>query len=241
MRVHYLQHVPYEGLAWIEHWVNARNYPISVTRFYQDEALPALSSLDSLIVMGGLMGANDETEYPWLTREKQYIESAMQAGKIVIGICLGAQLIASVLGARVYRNEYAEIGWFPVRFSETVRSQEYFPFLPPELTVFHWHEDTFDLPAGAVPLGASVGCPTQGFLYGDRILGLQFHLESTPESVRELIVNSRNELAPGKYMQPPEAILSAESTFRPGNRIMAAMLDTILQKKGIRTAPANEK
>ncbi|HKJ67113.1 MAG TPA: type 1 glutamine amidotransferase [bacterium] len=228
MRIHYFQHVPYEGLGSIASWLRSRSYSVNATRFYENDVFPPLSELDALIVMGGPMGVNDEAEYPWLASEKRYIEDAIQAGKVVIGICLGAQLLAQVLGARVFQNPDPEIGWFPVRFSERIRSQNFFPFLPQEFTVFHWHGDTFDLPPDTVPLGASEGCPNQGFYDGGHVLGLQFHLESTPEGVRDLVANSRKAFVPGKYIQSPEHILSVEGEFREINRHMVHILETML-------------
>ena len=117
MKIHYLQHVPFEGLGSIESALKEGGHSISVTRLFSDDPLPDISAFDWLIVMGGPMGIKDEDEYSWLRTEKEFIKKTIQTGKVVLGICLGAQLIAEVLGARVYKNKYREIGWFDINFN----------------------------------------------------------------------------------------------------------------------------
>ena len=189
IRLHYLQHVPFEGLGIIEEWAEARGFEIRVSRLYDHDPLPAPELFDWLVIMGGPMGIYDSTEYPWLVAEKECIQQAIAAGKTVLGICLGAQLIADVLGARVYPAAQKEIGWFPIERSAAAPE-----LLPEKLVVFHWHGDTFDLPEGAVHLASSAACANQGFIYNDRVVGLQFHMETTPESMEALIENCANEL-----------------------------------------------
>jgi GMP synthase-like glutamine amidotransferase len=133
----------------------------------------------------------------------------MAAGKYVLGICLGAQLIASAQGARVYKNPEKEIGWFPI---EAVPHEDPSLFrFPSSMRVFHWHGETFDLPPGATRLARSAACENQAFQIGRRTIGLQFHLETTPDSARTLIENCRDELAGGAYVQGEETILSADA------------------------------
>src|SRR5690606_12990510 len=116
-----------EGLGAIEPWLVRAGCPVSTTRFFAGEAPPALGDLDLLIVMGGPMSANDEDELPWLVEEKRYIATAMAAGKKVLGICLGAQLLAAALGARVFPHSHREIGWFPIAATPRASSSP-FPF-----------------------------------------------------------------------------------------------------------------
>ena len=120
MKLHYFQHVPFENLASIELWAKNNNFHISSTKFYQDYNSVNIDTIDWLVIMGGPMGIYQDNLYPWLTKEKKYIEKAIKENKIVIGICLGAQLIADVLGAKVYKNKYKEIGWYPVFKSEII-------------------------------------------------------------------------------------------------------------------------
>ena len=114
MKVHYFQHVPFEGLGSIEQWLISKAAQISVTKFYENTNLPEIHEIDWLIIMGGPMSVNNEHTYPWLQAEKKFIAESIANGKIVLGVCLGAQLIASALGAKVYQNQNRDIGWFPV-------------------------------------------------------------------------------------------------------------------------------
>jgi len=118
MNLHYLQHVSFEGLGTIQSWADRNAHSVSVTRFYENEHLPSPECVDMLVIMGGPMGIYDYTEYPWLHEEKEFIRQAIAAGKPVLGVCLGAQLIADVCGARVFPGKQKEIGWFPLKRSD---------------------------------------------------------------------------------------------------------------------------
>jgi GMP synthase-like glutamine amidotransferase len=223
MRAHWLQHVPFEGLGSIEPWLNANGYEISATRLFRSEELPALHDIDLLVVMGGPMSVNDEKEFPWLAAEKEFVRDAIHSGKAVLGICLGAQLIAAALDAHVYPNAVKEIGWFPVMpiatSSSAIRS------FPESVDVFHWHGETFDLPSGATQLAKSKGCENQAFQFGDSVVGLQFHLETTPESAKAIVTNCRAELLPSEYVQSESEILS---TSLRKYRVINALMDQVL-------------
>ena len=229
MHIHYLQHVPFEGLASIESWALARGHRLSATRFFAHEPLPSSWDFDGLIVMGGPMNIYETEKYFWLTEEKQFIEHAIESGKTVVGICLGAQLIADVLGAKVTRNFYPEIGWFPVEVTER---SPIFHNIPEQFHALHWHGDTFALPQGAVPLARSEACENQAFVYAEKVLSLQFHLEATPSSVRQLISNCGDEITEGKYMQQPEMILQQNDFFAQGNQLMWRILDNLTVAAG---------
>jgi GMP synthase-like glutamine amidotransferase len=205
MRAHYLQHVGFEGIGHIDTWLAASGCAVSCTRFFEDPALPAPDAFDLLVIMGGPMSVNDEVEYPWLAAEKRFIRATIEAGKAVLGICLGAQLIASALGSRVYRNPLPEIGWFPVAGSEGGQDNWRFPV---SLQAYHWHGETFDLPAGAVLLASSQVCRHQAFQLGRRVVGLQCHLESTPTTVAELVEHCYGERQAGSFVQSADAMLT---------------------------------
>jgi GMP synthase-like glutamine amidotransferase len=223
MRAHYLQHVSFEGLGSIDAWLDSAGYEITGTRLYETTDFPALDGVDLVVVMGGPMSVNDEDEFPWLSREKEFIRRAIDSGKPVLGICLGAQLIANAMGAKVYRHSVKEIGWFPVQ-GTSADSASLFKF-PPSTRVFHWHGETFDLPPGATLIARSEGCENQAFQIGTSVIGLQFHLETTPESAREIISNCRHELIPSRYVQTGEEILSAPpASYASINRLMREVL-----------------
>jgi GMP synthase-like glutamine amidotransferase len=227
MRVHFFQHVPFEDLGSISHWVEANSHSLSATRFYLNDNLPSVDDIDWLIVMGGPMSVNDEREYPWLVREKRFLEDAITKNKVVLGICLGAQMLANVLGSAVYRNKFKEIGWYPVSRTEEADRSTALSALPRQFEAFHWHGEIFDIPRGAIRIAESEACPNQAFAFGARILGLQFHLESTPASVSALIQNCPGDLVVGRYIQDPETMIANEENFSRINRIMNAILDRL--------------
>jgi len=210
MRVHWLQHFDFEGPAAIAEWALERGYALNGTHLNRGEVLPDLEGFDLLVVMGGPMSVNDEREYPWLVAEKELVRQAIRAGKGVFGVCLGAQMIASALGERVYRGAEKEIGWFPV---ERVTEAGIGAMLPEEFTPLHWHGETFDLPAGAVRLAQTGAVPNQAFQLGERVVGLQFHLEATVESVRAMLDNAADEIEEGKPFQQAAGELMKESAL----------------------------
>jgi GMP synthase-like glutamine amidotransferase len=224
MELHYLKHVPFEGLGSIEEWAASCEMQITCTRLYAGEHPPSPSGFDWLVIMGGPMGIHDHGEHPWLVEEKAFIRESSEAGKTVVGICLGAQLIADVLGAKVYPGPHKEIGWFPIHRTEGAPE-----WLPETLTAFHWHGDTFDLPEGATRLASSAACQTQGFIYRDRVVGLQFHLESTHQSVEALIQNCGHELVEAPYIQSAEQMRIGLSNIPAINAVMDNLLNNLLQ------------
>lgn len=232
MRAHFLQHVPFETLGSIEPWLRSVRAEVTVTRFFESHTLPNVKDIDLLIILGGPMSVNDAADLPWLAAEKGFIRQAIEDNKAVVGICLGAQLIASATGARVYPNHEKEIGWFPVDAVIRVRGQGLFVF-PPQALVFHWHGETFDLPAGAVQLARSIACENQAFQLGRRVLGLQFHLETTPQSACDIVSHCRAELVPSRYVQSEAEILRANvSTYDAINGLMAEVLHFVTSDDG---------
>lgn len=225
MHIHFLQHVPFEGLASIRDWIERGGHTVGCTRLYAGDGFPRPEAVDLLIVMGGPMGVHDVDDYPWLTAEKAFLRAVIDAGKRVLGICLGAQLIADVLGARVFPNRQKEIGWFPVTRCTDAESYPLGRLLPDTFMAFHWHGDTFELPPGATHLAQSAACRHQAYAVGGRILGLQFHLETTPESARELIEHGGDELVDGPTIQSADEMLAGSARFSELNRLMFTLLD----------------
>ncbi|MDA8126880.1 MAG: type 1 glutamine amidotransferase [Deltaproteobacteria bacterium] len=225
MHAHLLQHVPFEGLGSIEPWLKEAGYAVTETRLFEGAPLPEVQAVDLLIAMGGPMSINDEGEFPWLSDEKRFIRETVRAGKAVLGVCLGAQLIASALGASVFRNPVPEIGWFPIQAVPPPPEGSVFRF-PDGVEVFHWHGETFALPPGAIRLASSAGCRNQAFQFGPSVIGLQFHLETTPASAQEIVAHCADELAfPSATVQSAAEILAAApAKYRTINALMADVL-----------------
>jgi len=225
MHIHYLQHVPYEGLGTIEDWALANGHTLTATRLYAGDALPSLEHFDMLVILGGPMSIHDETEHVWLKAEKWFIRQVIDANKPTLGICLGAQLLAECLGARVSINRHKEIGWFPITLSEAFADVEPGRNLPRQAEAFHWHGETFSLPRGAMRIASSTACENQGFIYGGNIIALQFHLEMTRPGAEELIQCCGDELVPGEYIQNSNEMLSDLQLFQHANHMMVTILD----------------
>lgn len=224
MRIHFLQHVAFEGPAAIADWALQRGHQLSISRLFCAEHCVSPDRWDMLVVLGGPMGVCDERDYPWLVEEKRVIDQSIEQGKPVLGVCLGAQLIAHVLGAAVRRNPEREIGFFPVRSTAGATGSTLLGGLPREFEAFHWHGDTFDIPAGALHTHRSDGCFHQAFDYNGIAAGVQFHVESTPQSVAALIEHCSDELTTGRFVQPRAELESGCSKTPFLNATMRSLL-----------------
>jgi GMP synthase (glutamine-hydrolysing) len=204
MKYQVIQHVPFETSGLLGEEIRRRGHQLQTTALYHGELLPSATDFDMLIIMGGPMSVHDEEQYPWLLAEKELIGDAIRQGKKVLGICLGAQLIAEVCGGRVYPAAGKEIGWWPVKWAEA-----------PETIEFHWHGETFDLPPGAELLASTDVCINQAFRIGDRVLGVQFHPEVTEEILRDMVANEGWELEGqgARYIQSAEEILEGATRY----------------------------
>jgi GMP synthase-like glutamine amidotransferase len=213
MRIHYLQHVPFESPAELTTWAHAENHSLKGTHVYKGESLPDPNTYDMLWILGGPMNVYEENLYPWLHKEKRCIEAAIEAQKKVLGLCLGAQLLSEVLGGSVKAGHFFERGWFPVtRTHPGGMLQD----LPNEFMAFHWHGDECELPKGAQGLARSVACPHQAFQYGPHILALQFHLECNSESIEALIQHGdKDMLETGPYVQDDQTMKNSFAKHHP--------------------------
>lgn len=182
MRVLIFRHVPFEGAGLIAPALEARGIRVEYADLYREpDCSPDWQSAAGLVFMGGPMSANDDLSY--VRRELAILEEALRTAKPVLGVCLGAQLLARAAGARVYPNPVKEIGWAPVYWTEAAQRDRLFHGLNSPETVLHWHGETFDLPAGAEWLAWSDACRNQAFRLGPCAYGLQYHLEVTPEII----------------------------------------------------------
>ncbi|MFX4228520.1 MAG: glutamine amidotransferase-related protein [Porticoccaceae bacterium] len=233
MNICILQNVPFEGAGTILPYFESRHadgdrqpvHHVEIVHLYREYQLPEVDSIDLLIIMGGPMSVHDEAQYPYLIEVKKFICQAIDQDKWVLGICLGAQLIAEVLGAEVTANQDKEIGWFPV--TQTGSDSWLADLLPCEFTCLHWHGDTFAIPEGATHVARSQACENQAFVWNNRVIGLQFHLEFTPQSTRNLIDRSQHELVDARWIQTEQEMLSDEALFEATNNLMAGLLQHI--------------
>ncbi len=224
-KLHYFQHVPFENLGVIEAWAEIHDFSLSASRLYESPVVDMPADIDWLVVMGGPMGADDHDEYPWLVDEKKAIARAIEKGKVVLGICLGAQLIAEVLGASIRKNAYKEVGWFPVFLERKSLDHPLAQIFPSQWDAFHWHGDTFDIPDGARLLATSSACRSQGFVYGDRVVGLQFHMEITRAGAESLVKHCAADLAADEFVATPDQILAPDAPFEASHKVMTQLLD----------------
>ena len=223
-----LEHAEAEGAGKIADWAAHRGHPLQAVRLDRGEALPSLADFDLLVIMGGVMNVYQDRDYPWLPAERALVAGAIEAGKVVLGVCLGAQMIADALGARVVQNPVKEIGWFPVRKCAT---HELFAGFPEECTAFHWHGDTFGLPPGAVRLAKSAACRNQAFVSGDRVVGLQFHIEVSPAAVSRFLAGAEDYLQPEPWVQTAAAIREATPDLAGTDRGLEVLLDGLAQHR----------
>lgn len=226
MLINCLQHAALEGPGVISDWARERGYSLQVSRLDQGDTPPGAAESDWLLILGGPMGVRDEHLYPWLKTEKHLIRECLDRGTVVVGICLGAQLIADVLGASVSRNRHPELGWFPVATTPEARGR--FPLLPRSMQALCWHNDTFAIPSGATLIGGSEACAHQGFFVDDTVLGLQFHLEWPHQEIRKLVEESPAEFeARSRFVQPPHVILSHVEYSQRATSLMGVLLDSM--------------
>ena len=222
MIIQSLEHAPFEGPGRIAAWAAERGHSLSRTALHDGEALPPLDAFDFLVVMGGPMSIHEHREHRWLPTEKYFLAEAIRARKPILGICLGAQLLADVLGGKVFQNPVKEIGWFPVRMLDRSAPFEAFP---ERLTVMHWHGDTFTIPEGARRVAESEACANQAFIFGDRIVGLQFHIELENVGLEDLAAASLDEAGVAPFIQSRAQLISPPPESGAGAPALHARLD----------------
>ena len=231
LKIHCFQHNPIEDLGNIKDWAIKNGHLISYTKFYEEFQKPNLEDIDFLVILGGEMGVHDEEKCPWLKQEKIFIQEAIAKKIKIFGICLGAQLIAEVLGSKVKLNPQKEIGWFPVWATEDAKKHPFFSKFEDSFYVFQWHQDTFEIPRQAIRLWKGEGCENQAFLGNDQILGLQFHLEFTKLVLKEMMENEEDSTFSGKYVQNRLDIFEGQIHITRNRQMMYKILDWFCYKK----------
>ena len=228
-----IEHVPQEGVGTISAYIQDLGGQLARHRQYQRQPLSVPhSNYDVLVAMGGPMGVQDGDQYPWLDDELRFIREAIDQDKHILGICLGAQMIAKALGAEVQKHSCMEIGWFPILFEDAFLGTPLGQELDRQMDVLHWHGDTFATPPGAMRVAGSEACANQGFLYEGRVLGLQFHLEMGAKEVNVMTGHFKDELVPEKFVQGGEEIKARTmECAAPAQRALFSILDGLLDPK----------
>jgi GMP synthase (glutamine-hydrolysing) len=189
-----IKHVEAEGPGLIEHCLKQAKIPSQIVNLETDDGLPKINDLSHIVILGGPMNVYEEDRYPFLKGEDLFIKEAIQRGKKILGICLGAQLVAKALGAKVHKSPIKEIGWFDVSLTDEGSKDPLFSLFPRTFPVFQWHEDTFEIPRAGKLIATSGLVPHQSFRYGENVYGLQFHLEVTEEMIQEWMRSYEEEL-----------------------------------------------
>lgn len=227
MRIVCLQHVPFEGPAEIAAWAELRGHSLEIVPLYEGDPIHPKTA-DFLVIMGGPMNIYEEVEHPYLSTEKAYIRSMVDGGALVLGVCLGAQLLADVMGAKVTRGEHAEIGWYPVSRVPGADACPVMGLLPSVMDVLHWHGDTFGIPDDTVRAYASEACENQAFSHDDgRVIGLQFHLEQNRESLEALVAACGEDLVDGEWIHSADHMLASDERFADSNEALFKLLDAM--------------
>ncbi len=229
MKIHCIRHEPFEGLACIENWIKSHNHKLTFTLTHLHQTFSSEIDFDLLIIMGGTASIYNKTNRSWLDPEKRFVQRVMKENKKILGICLGAQILAYALGADVYKGKQKEIGWYNVNFHRDQNPD--FSFLPERIETFHWHGDTFEIPDGAKCIASSEITPNQGFVMDNNIIALQFHLEMTVDSLQKLTRAVKSDLKEeGKFIQSSEQILSRQDLIGPNNVLIYDLLDFLAKE-----------
>jgi GMP synthase (glutamine-hydrolysing) len=228
MRIHAIIHAPFEKLGVIENWISANNHSLSTTHTYHGEQLPNTSAFDFLIIMGGPQSPLRLDKYPYIGNEIELAKQTIKNNKPLLGICLGAQIIAEALGAKTEHSPNKEIGAYPIEVTNAGLQDPLFKLFPAKFEVMHWHNDMPGVGEGSVVLAKSEGCPRQAFCYGDRTYGFQFHLEMTAELIKEMVNHCPEDLLQGKFVRSKEELLSTD--YQLINDKMLVVLDYLATK-----------
>lgn len=228
MKFHVLQHVPFEDLADIGTYLEEKGHTYEYCKLYLDEPLPRAVDVQGLFIMGGPMNIYEDDKYPWLKLERDFIRRVIERGTPAVGICLGAQLLSDALGGIVQPNKDKEIGWFPVDLTQDGLESPLMEEIPEHFTAFHWHGDTFQLAPGADLLIYNKTTLHQAFSFTQndmKVLGLQFHLEYTTQSIEKMLNYCSDELVDGEFIMTADQIRDEMQNVENTHKLLFKLLD----------------
>ncbi|MDI2089881.1 type 1 glutamine amidotransferase [Commensalibacter oyaizuii] len=230
MKAIILQHASHEGPGYILSWLHEQGFTTDICFLYKSKTeLPDILNTNLLIVLGGPMSVHDEATYPWLKKEKKLIKKAIENNIPTLGICFGAQLIASIYGAEIKSAPQKEIGWFPIQAVEHPKKKTF--RVPQNFNTLLWHQDKFDMPEGGVLLASNDMCPNIAFQINKNVIGLQCHSHITPYLLQAMINNYSSVFTNDPYIQSPQQLLSAPTSFFiQNNQLIDDVLSYILAK-----------
>ncbi|MFH0968074.1 MAG: type 1 glutamine amidotransferase [Methanobacteriota archaeon] len=235
IQVYSLEHALFEDPVFISRWLDEHQVSHHTIKLHKGDLLPDPAVVDLLIIMGGPMNIYEEEIYPWLIEEKAFIRRVIDLEKPVLGICLGGQLISSVLGGIITRSSVPEYGWHTVykvaeispivsKQGETAKSE----IFPDTLTVFQWHQDTFQIPPGAVHLYSAETCNNQAFMYNSHVIGLQFHPEMDEATIRGFLTQARTELEEKGLLFLQDEITSQIDLCSRGHQFISGVMPYLI-------------
>lgn len=227
MKIHVLHHVHLSIKHGISTYLDDSLHDINHIYVFEDHTFPDVENIDWLIIMGGPMSANDEAEHPYLIAEKVFIRQVIDAGKTVLGICLGAQLIANALGADVKQNPVSEFGWHTISPSNEIKNTLLANVFKEDMLLFHSHSETFDIPNNAIRIASSEACENQGFIYNNRVIALQFHPEITLPLATLFDDASRDSWQKSPYYNAPQSPSNSSELFNDSALIIKSLMQTI--------------
>lgn len=228
MRILYVLHADFEPPCIIEDWATKKGFSQSFAHPFVGDQLPADESFDMLVIMGGPQSPLELDKYPYLKGEIELAAKAIKKDKVVLGFCLGAQIIGEALGARTERSPHKEVGIYPITLNKAGQEDPILKGLPKQFPVVHWHNDMPGVPQGAKILAASEGCPRQIICFGEKVYGFQCHLEPKKSNIEAMIEHGSDDLKPGRYVQTAAEL--HEGDYNTINSHMIRILENLLRK-----------
>ena len=224
MKIILIQHTAVDGPGVVSDFLAEHQIESTIIRVDRGDAIPATVQADALMIFGGPQSLHLPDLPAWVEQQQRLIRRYVDENRHVFGICLGAQLIASALGASTGPNKEPEVGWHEVMLTAQAKQSELAKHLPDRQVVLHWHQNTFALPSGSTHLFQSDGCKHQGFCIGNKVVGLQFHPETTAKTIDYYLKVSKLCRLPGPFVQSPEQIEQGIANYLPGQNGMLRML-----------------